>query len=276
MKYLIFVTMTFLSALSNAGVPAPVVDTSVLQRTFEIPGPNCFSTALRVTGMYPTFRGVDIGEFSAFIKNECKEVTAPRKGDIGTYAFPNGGAFQHAFVYVDAEKGIEKAGVDYLVKSPVTENLLVHIDYTRIASPECRQYSAQNLSLCSNVKRFYRCTKPEAPTHALILAHNKLVADVELEMMSLIEGQVPKKKQLDVYVHLEENIARLRLQLKEISNLSIDPSQLEYYLERMSSLDDQMIYIKNSLQLIVGALDGTRCSPLVVSSAQAGKALKSV
>lgn len=221
------------------------VDTSFLGRTFAIPGPNCFSTALRVTGIYPTFRGVDVGEFKSFIESQCKEVQNTEPGDIGTYLTPDG-LFLHAFVFLDATTGIEKAGVDYVGKSAVLENSLANIDYIRYADPYCRQYS-KNISECSNVRKNYRCTKFTAPISPSHIEHEATVNEVEHLMMVLIDGGAPKSQEAQILKTLELKMSTLNIQVDKLSSEAEDKKST-HYKARQDSLNDQMIFIRNALQ----------------------------
>lgn len=149
---------------------------SISNKTFRQPGPNCFATALKASGLYDGFRAVSEKEFEAVIKETCVETTNPEFGDIGVYHVKNFGPI-HAFMYVSKNLGFEKPGVDYLGQTPVRFNLLYNIDYVHRASKECRQHGDES---CHNSFKFLRCEKLSLPEEfqAKLNVVNRLIDDV--------------------------------------------------------------------------------------------------
>lgn len=98
-NYLIFLFIAF-SGLLNA---AELGDENLQ------PGPNCYQFALSEHKMVTTNRYVSPEEFSEKLKQNCQQVNAPRKGDIGlikNFANP-----QHAFIYLAENLAIERANL---------------------------------------------------------------------------------------------------------------------------------------------------------------------
>ncbi|MCF8060030.1 MAG: hypothetical protein K9K67_12085 [Bacteriovoracaceae bacterium] len=123
--------------------------------TFEYLGPNCFGVAMLASGQIDSIRGIDLKEFEVFIKNSCKEVSTPKRGDIGT--FHNGQSYIHAFFNLGNDLVLEKTGVDYMGKTPIHLRDISHTIYTFEASSECRRYGGGSRD-CYNRLRYFRCS----------------------------------------------------------------------------------------------------------------------
>ncbi|MCC6138632.1 MAG: hypothetical protein IT287_08360 [Bdellovibrionaceae bacterium] len=222
------------------------VDRSVLGKNFEILGPNCFSTAFRVTGLYATFRAVDEAEFRTYLKAFCQQVDQPQVGDIGTYSPPNYN-FSHAYVLASDSTGIDKPGVDYKGKTSVSEKTLQSIDHVSYASPECRQYS-DDVTQCANTRAFYRCQKPVFKDLAEIKKHNASVAAWDANVMVLLDTKMAISAQQAMYKKLESEFVVLQDQLQILLQLDIDTTHKEYFAARIASLKDQLIFIEISIR----------------------------
>lgn len=132
---------------------------------FETPGPNCFSTALVLSGVHPTFRGVDELEMRAELTSSCQPVHGePKPGDVGVYMTREGEFLVHAFIYVDTETVIEKRGVGSGPENAILQGPFAHTQYIYgVASKECLRYSPG--PDCYNRLTYYRCEErsPRAP-----------------------------------------------------------------------------------------------------------------
>ncbi|MBX3040124.1 MAG: hypothetical protein KF789_05370 [Bdellovibrionaceae bacterium] len=211
-------------------------------KTFEVVGPNCFGTALRLSGFQTTFRGVDGGEFQAFVKLACRKVQNPEPGDIGIFEM-RGFAMAHAYIYLSPELGIDKPGVDYLGKTPIAVKPLASIIYRNLASPECRRYS-KDISECSSDHYYVRCAGlPESQSQRL-QDHDRKVLALENLMASLLEVAVFAPEQAAAVVEMSERLAELREDLRGPLVSEISGDMRSYLTARIASLEKQIEYFK--------------------------------
>ncbi len=224
------------------------VDESVIGKTFQVAGPNCFSTALRVTGHYATFRAVGPEEFEAFLNLTCDKVDDAQKGDIGTYFAPLY-SFTHAYVHLDQDYGLQKLGVDYLGPSPIEKQRLHSIDYVYYASKECRQYSP-DISLCANTRAAYRCKKFDWSFSQELNKHQEAVLAWEKTMAVALENPLTPIKLFKIEQELDLKMVQLEDQLQSLLKTTGDGKIKEYLSTRIRSLQDQMkfLQIKNKAQ----------------------------
>lgn len=226
--------------LTTTGASA-VIDESVLGKTFNVTGPNCFAAALRVTGLYHTFRGVGPQEFHAFTQLACEKVDTPVKGDIGTYYLPEY-SYSHAYVHVDSEFGIDKPGVDYMGQTAVEKKRLASIDFIHYASKECRQYS-HDITLCANTRAHYRCKKLDWSNYPEIIKHQHSIEQWEQQLSIALESSLPMMELKAIESELREKMVELEAQSKTIEALPLDLKIKNYVSSRMRSLRDQMTFL---------------------------------
>jgi hypothetical protein len=210
-------------------------------RTFSTPGPNCFGTALRMLGFNSSFRGVGIKEFTALTQLACHPVAKPQFGDIGVFETPRFG-FVHAYIYISADQGFDKPGVDSLVgTSSVDFRHLYHITYAHLMSPECRQY-APDTSVCSNLHYYLHCDALNLNSSVELQKHNQKILETEAQIENLLQ----KKKYSAVEVlALEKSIRELEQQLTAITK---ETPEVSFYLQsRLLSLNDQLKFFKLKL-----------------------------
>lgn len=211
-------------------------------KTFAVPGPNCFATALKVAGLYPTFRGVDVNEFQSFISQACEPVSEPQAGDIGVFTAPNGVA-THAYFYVSPEWTIEKPGVDYSGPTAVVLQRLESVHYRAGISPECRRYSSDP-SLCANQHQYVRCS--QMPLSGELAQLQRSFNQFDQELSVWIEGQAALTLSREDWSHLLVQKADLtkKLQMSVGEGNSV---QVHYFNSRLESLEKQLKFIELSL-----------------------------
>lgn len=220
----------------------PVAYQRALGQTFAVAGPNCFATALAVTGLYPGFRGVDTEEMQKYTALFCREVQIPQPGDIGVYASPGYG-FVHAFVYISQNLGLEKPGVDYAGRTAIQIRHLNSIDYRSRASMECRRFSP-DLSLCSNDLLFFHCSQPTALTSGptRLRLHQQQVVALEVQLTHLLENlQAPRTNTailFELHSQLKNSETTLALEKPEI-----DPELYSFLEARLRSLEKQIAFL---------------------------------
>lgn len=227
------------------------IDRSILGKSFEIPGPNCFATALRVTGLAPTFRAVDESEFKAYLTAFCSKVETRRVGDIGAYI--SGNIFTHAYVLASDQTGIDKPGVDYFGKTPISEKSLQNIDYVSYASRECRQYGGDDISVCANERVFYRCQKPTFKDLPEINAHNATVAQWDADVTVLLETSLPTSSLQSTYKKLAARLDSIETQVTVLGRLDIDPNHQAYFEARLHSLKAQLSFVEIAIRAQLAA-----------------------
>lgn len=208
-------------------------------KTFSSPGPNCFSSALRVTQKTPSFRGMDEKEFSSFLELNCQKVSKPFTGDIGVFS-SKGFAYTHAFVYLNENWGFQKPGVDYLGKTPLATARLQDIIYTYIAPRECRQYS-KDISECSLTLEYYRCQKHRPIRHLSSYIHEENIFKIEktLEKILLQSTVTPEDRKVLAEIKKSIEIERGRLAL-----IPATPKEVRYLFARLVSLEKQLAFMQ--------------------------------
>lgn len=177
-------------------------------KTFSVMGPNCFATALKVSGVTSSYRGMDAKEFEIIQKNFCQKVDQPRAGDIGVFETPGFG-FIHAYVFVSNDTGMQKPGVDYNGKTPISFQSLQSINYTYLASPECRRY-AKNISECANAHYYVRCESFADDLKKINPDLETQVQAIEKNMDLLLESNVWGAFQVRLSLQVQEQVLRLR------------------------------------------------------------------
>lgn len=212
---------------------------------FSQAGPNCFGSALKLAGHYPTFRGVDADEFQAFLDLACTVTENPKRGDIGVYVTPGFGPI-HAFIYVNETVGMDKPGVDYMGKTPVSLRPYERIDYHFLAPPECRRYSPKDLSLCSNQKIFYSC---DLAAMNLRESVNDSVVDYQSDVLKFERKIAALLNQARVSQMQKEELAKeldgLKSRLEEISfEKSLSEAEISYLHFQLESLRDQIAFLR--------------------------------
>lgn len=226
------------SAQLESGVCLSETWSRSLGQTFEFMGPNCFSTALHLTGQARTFRAVDVGEFEAYTELACQRVQIPRSGDIGVFRAP-GYLVTHAYIFVNEKWALEKPGVDYAGKTAVGLLPLEAVLYRSLASSECRRYSA-NSRECENEHYYLRCGSPKFPSTKWSSEHEFLVAQVEFAMAELLlKGEVNTGSRQKM-----ERILPLIAKNLENMDQDVDVKLRRYYVERFKSLLKQSEYLK--------------------------------
>lgn len=220
-------------------IPEILVD--LQGKSFVIPGPNCYNTALKITGMYPYHRFVSEAEMSAFLlTSACRKVSKPLPGDIGVFRqdkFAN----IHAFLYMSPNLVFEKFGFDDRgINYPMTLNLRANVDYLWEASPECRRYGGPRMKEeCFNKVYYYHCSKP-LENNTISLKIRALEKNVESAL----------NKNLN-----EQTLSDLPNQLKFIiqqldNNIKIlEPQLVLLYTEQLKSLESQIKEIAAKKQL---------------------------
>lgn len=229
-------------------VPAfgDIVDETIDGKTFLVPGPNCFATALRATGHYSTFRGVGTSEFTAFLDMACEAVDLPERGDIGTYN-PKNSAYSHAYVHLNKEFGLDKPGVDYFGSTPVSKKRLSAIDYNNYASRECRQYSP-DVTLCSNIRTHFRCKKWDWSQYSDLKDHQIRVAAWEQTMAVVLETPMSSKQMFMIELDLIAQIKILEKDVQALLQLPLNEKIKTYLAARLKSLQDQMEFLRLKLK----------------------------
>lgn len=199
-------------------------------------GPNCFGTALRLADLYPTFRGVDGPEMTAFLDLSCHQVESPVYGDLGVYFAPNESPI-HAYFYIDDKVAMDKPGVDYNGRTMISMRKVVHIDYTYLIPKECLRYSRDNLSLCSNKKRFYRCD-PKTLSKSVVFERMNLF---ELRLGDLLNKSVSKDLQHSLFKELK---SLKNLFLLEASGDRISFGEKKLIHEQLESFNKQIQFFR--------------------------------
>lgn len=233
----------FLISFIFQTLSAQALDVSSYEgKTFEVLGPNCFATALKITGHVPTFRGVDGKEFELFTRLSCERVEQPQRGDIGIFAFPDGYAMDHAYVYLSPELGIEKQGVDYNGKTPIMVKTLSQIIYLHGASDFCRKY-APDPSVCSQDHYYVRCRGLDltAWPQAQTLLDQQLLP-LEKLMGEFVESKVFGSQELLLLKEIEKRKAMADLELQDV--LDAPALVKEYLSERLKSIEGQIIFFR--------------------------------
>lgn len=210
---------------------------------FAQAGPNCFGTALKLAGHYPTFRGVDANEFQAFLDLACTATESPKRGDLGVYETPGFGAV-HAFIYLDEEVGMDKPGVDYMGRTPVSVRSHEVIDYHFLAPQECRRYSPDDLSLCANRKVFYSCDSSSAIDHFTDYLLD--VRKFERKIAALLLKERVSLRQKET---LREELEGLRNKLEKLvaehspeQENGVSSKEISYLNFQIESLADQITF----------------------------------
>lgn len=215
--------------------------TKLSGKTFEMPGPNCFATALRIRNLAPTFRGVGKEEFEEFVQQNCERVTQPQPGDLGVFSAGAFGAL-HAYVYVSKSLGFEKPGVDEVLgKTPLALKARGQIMYRNEATPECRRYSPDWRD-CANDHFFVRCSAPRAAsTEALATFDQEVLSFDRLIHHWLNQSHLTTPDELALLKVSEEKLLRLKAQLEQIP---AEASELRLRAARLISLTAQLTYIQ--------------------------------
>ena len=208
--------------------------------TFSVPGPNCFASALKLTGMTPSFRGMDEPEFSAIVKASCPVTASPQPGDIGVYETPGFG-FIHAYVYVSDQLGMQKPGVDYAGKTAISFQSLDAIRFTYLASPECRRY-ARDLSECSNKHYYLRCSPSQENKGSV--EYRQMVHKIEAAFESVLNAPDLNFDHGAVVEELKMQVMQLEEYLKRESNLS--SAQKAIAVARQKSFEKQIQFIESA------------------------------
>lgn len=211
-------------------------------KKFEVPGPNCFGTALKLSGFYPTFRGVDTGEFTSYVKLACKAVDEPLTGDIGVFEAPRYG-FVHAYIYLSASVGIDKPGVDYSGKTAIRVRPLADIEYSFLASKECRQ-SGKDSRSCYNQHYYLRCEKLDLSKYSEVTQHSEKVLEIEKTMEELIEKSKFSSEDIKRVFEVETEIHNLKYAFESNEgSKSLDADLIKYLKEQMKSLGLQADFL---------------------------------
>lgn len=206
-------------------------------KTFAVLGPNCFATAMKVSGITSSYRGMDAKEFEAIQKNFCQKVDQPQPGDIGVFETPGFG-FIHAYVYVSSETGMQKPGVDYNGKTPISFQPLESISYTYLASPECRRYS-KNISECANSHYYVRCRSFSDELKKMNLIFENRVQEIEKSMDLLLASDNWGDSQKLLSQQIQQEVHNLREELRSLTGNQWS----EYILARQISLEKQAQFL---------------------------------
>ena len=177
-------------------------------KTFAVMGPNCFATAMKVSGVTSSYRGMDAKEFAVIQKNFCHKIDQPQPGDIGVFETPGFG-FIHAYVFVSSDTGMQKPGVDYNGKTPISFQSLESINYTYLASPECRRYS-KDVSECVNAHYYVRCENYVRHLRKINPVLEDQVQAIEKSMDLLLEGDNWGPSQVRLSQQVQEQVLQLR------------------------------------------------------------------
>lgn len=228
--------------LSATGIDLPAPYREALGKTFEVMGPNCFGTVLKLSGFQSTFRGVDVGEFQAFVKLACRQVESPEPGDIGVFEAP-GFAFLHAYLYLSPDLGLDKPGVDYLGKTPISIKPLSSILYRNIASPECRRYS-KDVGECSNLHYYVRCSGLPEESSPWLRDHDRKVGALESLMGKALEMTSFGPEQGSIVQGMEQRLAELRADLTRMPPNELSADRQSYVRGRLQSLEKQLTYFQ--------------------------------
>lgn len=237
-----YVSALFLSVFFNISL-AQAIDVNAYEgKTFEVMGPNCFATALKLTGKMPTFRGVDGKEFELFTRLSCERVENPQRGDIGIFAFPDGYAMDHAYVYLSAEQGIEKPGVDYNGKTPIMVRPLFQIEFIHGASEFCRKY-APDPAVCSLDHYYVRCNDLDLTPwpQAQNFLETQLLP-LENLMGEFVESKIFGARERLLLKDIEKGKTLADRQLQEVTGAS--PLVKEYLFERLKSIKVQIQFFQ--------------------------------
>lgn len=204
-------------------------------KTFSALGPNCFATAMKVAGLTESFRGMDEKEFRVIRESFCQPIAQPRPGDIGVFERP-GFAFVHAYIYVSAEWGLQKPGVDYNGKTPIALQALDSINYVFLASPECRRFS-RDISECANAHYYLRCTPFQESLRADLPELETRIRALEQRIDHLLEVPEWTSREKNEVLDLQIVVRDLR---QDISTMAL-PLRWRAYIEaRQISLEKQM------------------------------------
>lgn len=203
-------------------------------KSYAYKGPNCFSTSLYFTKLSNVNTGVDLLEFESVLRIQCQKFERPLAGDIGVIKPPQGDSPIHSFVHIDENTIFEKQGVGEFQVIPLQINSYMNLHYRVVVPDYCRRYSSDDLSLCSNVVEYYRCTK--------------------LEVYEDLNDKIQKLKKtifewLDYKVKIDAEVfARVANEIDE-AQIEVEKSDSEYkphYLTQIVSLKKQMRYIELS------------------------------
>ena len=187
---LLFSLMSSGQDIPWADIPSPYKE--MHGKTFEGQGPNCFATALKMTGRVPSFRYVDGREFELYTQLACTETVSPQLGDIGVYSFKDGFSLIHAFVYLNETYGFEKEGADQVGSGRSPLEVRTHSVIAAIHGSDsfCRQYSS-NDPVCYYHLRYERCQNlnfsqwPWAQSMIFELEQNEKQMEILLESSNM-------------------------------------------------------------------------------------------
>lgn len=210
-------------------------------KTFAHPGPNCFATALKLTGITASFRGMDEPEFRERVKLQCERTEKPEIGDIGVFEKPGFG-FIHAYAFISPEWGMEKPGVDYMGKTPIALASADSIEYRYLASPECRRYS-KNISECANDHYFLRCRPIGPESDSRLARHQGKVKKIEATMDFLLGQSDANPADAPLFQELEQEVQKLEADLETIPA----GTHTTLFRARVKSLQKQLEFMRAKL-----------------------------
>lgn len=230
-----------LSALALvAELPAPFLEAE--GKTFAYQGPNCFATALKLTGVTQSFRGMDELEFRELTQLYCERTESPRIGDIGVFEKPGFG-FIHAYAYVSPEFGLEKPGVDYMGKTPIALARMESIQFRYLAPIECRRYSPGDLSQCANDHYFLRCNPVHFSGQPQLRRHEQKIRDIELGLDQLLEQTSADSDDHFLFDRLEQATGQASA---EVASIHAGP-YAPFLKARITSLEKQLEFMRPRL-----------------------------
>lgn len=154
--------------------------------TFSALGPNCFASAIYGANLRDSFRGVSALEFTEVLKASCTQVETPKTGDIGIYYVEDFGP-SHAYTFISENIVFEKPGVDYLGQTPMRFNFKNVVDFTHVASDECRRWGDES---CHSKQAYYRCSEIKLPSD-----FQKTLDHLDSIIDSILTSQVISEKQ---------------------------------------------------------------------------------
>lgn len=197
-------------------------------KEFSVSGPNCFGMALKLSGVIPTYRGVDIDEFEWQLEKHCSEIDrAPQKGDVGVYWIPKANMAIHAFLKWDNTHVIEKRGVGFgernkILKSPFYQTNAIY----GVSTPLCLQFTPS--PDCYNHLRYYECTPSKDERF-----------EVEIKIESLIDQIVQGQSSVEKISQLEALVGKAQSSsVIAVQKVSGYTKQLQYIQKNISSNSD--------------------------------------
>ncbi|NCN40727.1 hypothetical protein GW916_05700 [bacterium] len=231
----------------NVTACLPTAFQESLGQKFRVPGPNSFSFALKVSGLYGTHRKVNADEFKIFTDSICKRIEDSSKvvpGDIGVFE-SNSGEPTHAYVVLSKNLGIQNPNAGNIKTWPIQIRNRSDIESTYDHSPQCKGDVGTSVSeeFCKRSLHYLRCESSKTEDLVTFLEHKEKIEELEFKVVSLMsQSDLGSEESRKFLFDIELTSTNLTIYLdNHLNSLKLSEKEMSYMRLQIKNIDEQIL-----------------------------------